>query len=135
MRTETIILAAASGGSPSGIFVALGTIAAISLLVVARNPRNRARVIRWRTHRRPVSYSTAEERFHSKFDGRPIVTADPRRTTIAVSRMNAIANGYGYYYIGENGHLGVSTEVAFQKLPGPPPIRLPSTTNRWKPME
>ncbi|WP_169647303.1 hypothetical protein [Rhodococcus sp. HNM0569] len=103
---------------------------------IALNSGIRGRFLRWRTTKHALTTEAQEAELHARFDGhRRIVTIDPRRTTVPVARMNAIANGYGYYYIGENGNHGESIEVAFQQLPGPPPLRVPSSSNRWTPVE
>ncbi|MFD4366759.1 hypothetical protein [Rhodococcus sp. NPDC058521] len=47
--------------------------------------------------------------------------------------MNAIANSFGDYYIGEKGTIYGSTEVAFQRLPFPPPLPVPRKSASWAP--
>ncbi|MEV0946166.1 hypothetical protein [Rhodococcus sp. NPDC049939] len=68
----------------------------------------------------------------AKFDGRELVKIDHRRYTITIARMNGIANRFGYYYIGEKGYNFGSVQVAFQKLPAPPPLPIPNFSQKWR---
>ncbi|NLU82031.1 hypothetical protein HCA44_04475 [Rhodococcus sp. HNM0569] len=89
------------------------------------------RLIVWWGRRRAPEPAQQELEFSSRFGETAIVKVDPRLYTISVARMNAIANTFGYYYIGEHGNGVGSTKVAFQRLPGPPPARIPTLHNGW----
>lgn len=112
------------------IAISIGVVALLLLVFAPRAYR------RWDESRRAAGAPSEPEQDRivtALFDGRPLATLDPRNFTIAVGRMNAIANSFGYYYIGEKGTIYGSTEVAFQRLPFPPPLPVPRKSASWAP--
>ncbi|EOM76268.1 hypothetical protein DW322_11580 [Rhodococcus rhodnii] len=85
----------------------------------------------WYRRKTAAPTDIQKSRISELFNGRSIVTVDPRNYTISVAEMNAIANSFGYYYIGETGYTFGSVKVAFQMLPSPPSPRLPTLRHRW----
>ncbi|NLE78292.1 MAG: hypothetical protein GX610_01720 [Rhodococcus sp.] len=110
------------------IGAAVGIIIALAFVAGPRLYR------RWdvsrRAERAPSEHDQANT-VTAQFNGQPLVLVDPRDFTISVGHMNAIANQFGYYYIGEKGTPYGSTEVAFQRLPSPPPLPVPRKAASW----
>ncbi|HET8992895.1 MAG TPA: hypothetical protein VFN32_03800 [Rhodococcus sp. (in: high G+C Gram-positive bacteria)] len=88
---------------------------------------------RWKVHRgrrHAPSTDIQEAQIRAILDGRPLVTLDPRDFTLTVARINRIANEFGYHYVNECGNRFGSTRVDFQRLPEPPPPRIPHISRR-----
>ncbi|AOW92298.1 hypothetical protein BFN03_05135 [Rhodococcus sp. WMMA185] len=119
--------------NPYGVAILVAGIVLLISYFLVSSFRLDHRLLAWWGKTRAPDPDVQEARFASLLDaGKPVVTVDPRKYTITVARMNEIANRVGYYYMGERGHAYGSTQVTFEQLPGPPPLRIPSAPEGWR---
>lgn len=116
------------------LYLTLGFLVVFALYIIIVDYRLDHRWKVYRGIRNAPSVDIQEIQIREFFDGSPRAIIDPRKFTVTVARMNGIANTYGYYYVGERGHLYGSTQVAFQRLPCPPPPRIPTGWKLWEPL-
>ncbi|NLU82026.1 hypothetical protein [Rhodococcus sp. HNM0569] len=134
MFLEILAADASQSFSPTKFLALLGCIiviaAALAYVVVTRADHL---VTSWLIRPRGTHPAEQELAFAQLFGTQDFVSVDPRRYSFDVARMNEIANTFGYYYIGERGNPRGSTKVTFQRLPGPPPPRIPSAVGTPQP--
>ncbi|EOM76272.1 hypothetical protein DW322_11585 [Rhodococcus rhodnii] len=131
----TLASEARQGSGAAAVTVVIVGFAASTLLAFQIAFRLDHRIICWWGRRRAAGEDEQIRRIDAKFHGKDVVVIDPRFYTISVACMNAIANSHGHYYIGERGNIVGSTQVAFQRLSGPPPLRIPAAPSRWRPLD